>query len=285
MSRRCPGGTATALLWAGALAASTCCAGAQQLAPPSGHPSGVLGPNDRRVQVSSDQWPWSAIGRINIVFGPTFRKLCTGTLIGPRQVITAAHCVFNDRVNAWGRPESMHFVLGQTGQKFSAHSVADSFVVSPQLKFRLEDRPRWDAISAAMIKHDWAILTLHDGLDVKPVPVRALQNAELPVAGSGDEVALAGYGIDHQYVLSVHKGCTAKVDSPDAGTITHRCDSNPGESGGPILLLQGGDAALIGVHSADSQRFESQVGYQALAGHGASASQFAKAAAAGQSKE
>jgi protease YdgD len=268
------------LLWAGALAAGASCAGAQQLAPPSSHPSGVLGPNDRRVQISSDQWPWSAIGRINIVFGPTYRKLCTGTLIGPRQVITAAHCVFNDRVNAWGRPESMHFVLGQTGQKFSAHSVADSFVVSPQLKFRLEDRPRWDAISSAMVKNDWAILTLHDALDMQPVPVRAFQNAELPAAGSGGEVALAGYGIDHQYVLSVHKGCTAKVDSPDAGTITHRCDSNPGESGGPILLLQGGDAALIGIHSADSQRFESQVGYQALAGHGASASQFEKAAAA-----
>jgi protease YdgD len=263
------------LLCACALTASD--AGAQ-LAPPSAHPSGVLGPKDRRVQVPSDQWPWSAVGRINIVFGPTYRKLCTGTMIGPRQVITAAHCVFNDRVNAWGRPESMHFVLGQTGQTFFAHSIADSFVVSPQFRFQLEDRPRYDSIPSGMVKHDWAILTLHDVLNVKPVPVRTFENVELPMAGSGDEVALAGYGVDHQYVLSVHKGCTAKIDSPDAGTITHRCDSNPGESGGPILLLQGGNAMLIGIHSADSQRFESQIGYQALAGHGASASQFAKTA-------
>ena len=254
-----------------------------QLAPPTQYRSGVLGPTDRRVQVASDQWPWSAIGRINVVFGPTYRKACTGTLIAPRQVITAAHCLFNDRVNGWGRPESMHFVLGQTGEKFSGHSVAESFVTSPQFKYRLEDRPRYDFIPFAMVKHDWAILTLRDALDVKPVPIRTVRNVELPAAGSGDEIAHAGYGQDHQYVLSVHKGCSAKVDSPDAGTITHTCDSAHGESGGPILVLRGGDAALIGVQSADSHRFESQVGYQALAGHGASASQFAKAAPTGQS--
>jgi protease YdgD len=259
--------------------AAACLAHVAQLAPPTDYRSGLLGPKDHRVQLPSDQWPWSAIGRVNVVLGPSYRKFCTGTVIGARQVITAAHCLFNDRVNDWGRPESMHFVVGQTGEKFSGHSVAGSFVTAPQFKYRLEDRPRYDFIPFVMVKHDWAILTLRDALNVKPVPIRAFRNAELPTADSGDEVALAGYGMDHQYVLSVHKGCTARVDWPDAGTIAHMCDSFPGESGGPILLLRDGDAALIGVHSADSHRFESQVGYQALAGHGASAAEFERAAA------
>jgi protease YdgD len=91
---------------------------------------------------------------------------------------------------------------------------------------------------------------------------------------------LAGYGIDHAYVLSVHRGCSARVDSSDAATITHMCDSAHGESGGPILLLREGGATLIGIHSAAVQRFEPHVGYQALAGKGPAASQFAPAAAA-----
>jgi protease YdgD len=253
-----------------------------QLAPPSGRPTGLLGPRDRRVRIGPEEWPWSAIGRINVVSGPSQRGLCTGTLTGPRQVVTAAHCLFNSRVNDWAKPDSVHFVIGQSGEKFFGHSLADSFVTSPQFKFKMEDRPRYDYIALDQIKNDWAIITLHEAFNVRPVPIKAVQNAEFAEAATGEQVALAGYGVDHQYVLSVHKGCAAKIDWPDAGSISHMCDSAPGESGGPILLLRDGDAALIGIHSANAQRFQSQVGYQAVAGHGASASGFEMAAGASQ---
>ena len=186
---------------------------------------------------------------------------------------------FNSRTNDWAKPESTHFVVGQSGEKFLGHSVVDRFVISPQFKFKVEDRARHDFITADMIKHDWAILILRDALDFKPIPIRPIQNAALPASGSGAEVALAGYGMDRQYVLSVHKGCFARVNSPDAGTITHMCNSMHGQSGGPILLLQDDKAVLIGIPFADAQRFKSQVGYQAISGHGVSASAFEKAAA------
>ncbi|MGA8158565.1 MAG: trypsin-like serine protease, partial [Rhodoplanes sp.] len=175
-----------------------------QPASPTDHPAGILGAKDHRVRVSSDKWPWSAIGRVNVVAG-TARGLCTGTLIGPRRVLTAAHCLFDTRTNDWVKPSSIHFVVGQARDKFLGHSLAESFLTSPQFKYKLEDRPRYDFFDPKMVEHDWAILTLRDVLRVKPIPVQAVDGAGLLAAVNTGELALAGYAADHPYVLSVHR--------------------------------------------------------------------------------
>ena len=228
--------TGAAILQIAALGAPERHAAFAQLAPPSGHPTGILGVQDHRVQIAPDTSPWSSIGRINIV-GISSRGWCTGTLIAPRRVLTAAHCLFNTRTNDWVRPSSLHFVVGQARDKFLGHSAVESFSTSPEFKFKLEDRPRYDFIAHNMIRHDWAIVTLQDALQVEPIPVRAVENAELPAADKGGEIALAGYAADRQYVLSVHKGCDARIDAPERGVITPMCDSAPGESGAPHFAL------------------------------------------------
>jgi protease YdgD len=271
--RRQSPATAAFVLAVAAIAASDQHTAIAQFAPPTSRPSGVLGPQDHRVQIAADQWPWSAIGRVNIA-GISARESCTGTLVAPRRVLTAAHCMFNTRTNDWFKPREMHFVAGQTRNKFLGHSLVDSFVTSPQFRFHLEDRQRYDYIASNMIKHDWAILTLHDALPIKPIPVRAVADSELPFTRTGGTIALAGYAADHPYMLSVHRGCEAAIDAPTPGIIAHRCDAAPGESGGPILLLRDGSAELIGIHSSNEQRFIPGGGYQAIGARGVAAAQF-----------
>jgi curved DNA-binding protein CbpA/V8-like Glu-specific endopeptidase len=241
-----------------------------------------------RVPIWPGQWPWSSIGRINIAIG-TQRSICTGSLVGPRAVITAAHCLFDERMNQWIKPNVVHFVAGLSpGLRYSGHSAVSSYVVSPKFKTGLEDQLPEYRYSAqrkllsptvAMAKTDWAVLILENPLNLQPIPIQPTQEAELPGSDTEKEIVLPGYAADRRELLAISRGCGVKTDVQEMGqgSLAHTCDIAAGGSGSPILLLQHRNAAVIGIATA------ARIGLPYLparGGIGVSATEFAHAVSA-----
>ena len=63
------------------------------------------------IDVDADVFPWSSVGKIY----NSARSSCTGSVIAPDKVLTAAHCLFNRATARFLQPDSLHFLLVYKG--------------------------------------------------------------------------------------------------------------------------------------------------------------------------
>ncbi|WP_193368250.1 trypsin-like serine peptidase [Pelagibius marinus] len=197
--------------------------------PPAGAPIAL----DGRLQVDAQEYPWSAIGRLNVA-GRTF---CNGVLIGPQQVLTQARCLYDARNGRWYRPLELHFIAAYQSDNFLANSPVAAFTAAPGFS-------PTGGTNLSNLTNNWAVVSLE-----KPIGRTTgwlgveWDNSRLQAAADSGKAAYlrAGYRADWPHALSVHFGC-----GEQAGGLGNVCSATPTELALPSFVLTSGELRVLG---------------------------------------
>jgi hypothetical protein len=155
---------------------------------------------------------------------------CSGTIIAPRAVLTAAHCVD-------GAAASVRIWLG-SGEQI----LAQSFTKHPN--YREND-----------LGSDVAVVLMRDDLPRAPIPLLLSRDAQM-----GEAAILAGWGRDENSVGVTLRAGLASITSVTPAVLQTQYSASAssvcaGDSGGALLLLEGGVWSIAAVTSANSTLF------------------------------
>ena len=176
--------------------------------------------------------------------------LCTGEVVSPHVVLTAAHCVDPTVVGQ-----------GNTFYVFLGWDVNDQAQTSDPTKLVAVKEVHWDTtfdVNNLTAGHDIGVVITKTALNIKPLP---MNRKPLAQSDLGKTIRLVGYGLDDGADTSgtsagVKRQVTSRLDQYDElllfyGDATHNtCE---GDSGGPALMNTGSGEVIIGVTSFGDQ--------------------------------
>lgn len=201
----------------------------------------IVGPLDTRVQeIRTRTYPWNTLVHLCRDFGSGGCAGCSGTLIGPRRVLTAAHCLWS--LGRKAAPRRIFAIPGRSDRKtmpYGSLEAQDYWI--PRGFIEGPDRAAWDFGLIRLKRRAPASID-------RFLPLRALSGRELTEVATAGRVTVAGYPSDRP-VGTLWRDRERLVRA-DARRLFHTVDTCPGHSGSPVIARVRGEPAIIGVHTA-----------------------------------
>lgn len=179
---------------------------------------------------------WEAVGRIDL----SDRGFCTGALIAPDLVLTAAHCLYDSLTGNPYPVDTIRFLAGWRNGRAEAYRGVRRAMAHPDYVFDSEDKMDRVAYDVALMQLDQPIrLPSVRPFDIAPDP------------GAGDTVAVVSYALDRSEAPSIQDMCHVLGRQPGFMVLT--CSVDFGSSGAPIFSVRDGVAQIVSVVSAKAE--------------------------------
>ena len=167
------------------------------------------------------------------------QEFCTGTLIAPRVVLSAGHCLMMSGFTKSDFPDITVFFGQKVGGSGANIQITD-----------FQAHPNWAQDPTTVVKNDVSVLTLAQDAPVAPMAWQ--QTAIGNIVGKA--VTFVGYGVTNatQTGNDARRQVGGTISSQDSEFIysgNGKSGTCQGDSGGPTLLSQSGTPTVIAVTS------------------------------------
>jgi V8-like Glu-specific endopeptidase len=185
------------------------------------------------LETSDAGQAWQAVGRLNL----GARGFCTGALIAPDLVLTAAHCLYDKDTGARIDDRDIEFLAGWRNGRAEAYRGVRISVAHPDYIYSGDE-------SLDRVAYDLALIALDQ-------PIRLPQITPFATdvrPARGDAVGVVSYAQDRAEAPSLQETCHVLDRAPEI--VVFSCDVDFGSSGAPIFALRDGQMKIVSVVSA-----------------------------------